>query len=80
MTCVYGVVCLSTATSVKIFRLNDTHFVVTIIFLSTVKDVLASLLASKNGDDVDGGTKSALTRLKFSLRGRALAGHRGGKK
>jgi len=27
---------------------------------------------------VDATTKSALTRLKFSLRGRALAGHRGG--
>ena len=46
---------------------------------SEVNDVLSSLLASKSDDDADGNAKNALTRLKFSLRGRALAGHRGGR-
>ena len=43
-----------------------------------VKDILSSLFAARNGDEADATTKSASTRLKFSLRGRALAGHRGG--
>ena len=43
-----------------------------------VKDILSSLFAARNGDESDATTKSASTRLKFSLRGRALAGHRGG--
>lgn len=45
-----------------------------------MKDVLSSLFASANDDDADTTAKSATTRLKFSLRGRALAGHRGGEK
>jgi WD40 repeat protein len=43
-----------------------------------VKDILSSLFTAKDGDPADSVTKTALTRLKFSLRGRALAGHRGG--
>ncbi|KAL3922375.1 MAG: hypothetical protein SGILL_002237 [Bacillariaceae sp.] len=38
----------------------------------SVKDVYSAILLAKNNDD------SARTRLKFSLRGRALSGHRGG--
>jgi len=47
-----------------------------------VKDIYAAILASQKGEDCDtksmfgGGNVS--NRLKFSLRGRALAGHRGG--
>jgi WD40 repeat protein len=50
----------------------------------SLKDVYSSLLALKEGNDADGdtkvtaGTNNAQTRLKFSLRGRALSGHRGG--
>jgi len=47
-----------------------------------VKDIYSAVLASQKGEDIDtksmfgGGNVS--NRLKFALRGRALAGHRGG--
>lgn len=48
------------------------------IFRILAKDILASLFSAKREENTEATTKSALTRLKFSLRGRALAGHRGG--
>jgi WD40 repeat protein len=43
----------------------------------SVKDIYSAVLATKKGDSSQ-GSSSASTRLKFSLRGRALSGHRGG--
>jgi WD40 repeat protein len=50
----------------------------------SVKDIYSAVLMAKEGDDsgfepkMTTGGGNALKRLKFSLRGRALSGHRGG--
>ena len=49
----------------------------------SVKDVYSAVMLTKNGEDNQGDSLgsiggNAATRLKFSLRGRALSGHRGG--
>jgi WD40 repeat protein len=50
----------------------------------SVKDVYSALVLAKKGEEADsdprssGGGGNASTRLQFSLRGRALSGHRGG--
>jgi WD40 repeat protein len=47
----------------------------------SVKDVYSAVALMKKGDEAEPsslGGGNAMTRLKFSLRGRALSGHRGG--